>query len=185
VFYAIIVSPLLLGVLVRNFGWLIILSPQGPLNQILLGLGLTQQPVRLLYTQGAVVLALIHVFLPFMVLPITGALRATPGTLAEASEALGAGWLRTFWHVTLPLSFPGLQAGVILVFVLSVSAYVTPALIGGQGSAYLSLLMVQELTGAFAWPFGAALALVLAAAMLLCVLAFTLATHRLAARTAR
>jgi putative spermidine/putrescine transport system permease protein len=185
VFYAIIVSPLLLGVLVRNFGWLIILAPMGPFNRSAMALGLVDHPMRLLFTQGAVALALVHVFLPFMVLPLTGALRATPGHLAEASESLGAGWLQTFWHVTLPLSFPGVQAGVILVFVLSVSAYVTPALIGGQGSTFMPLLMVQELIGAFAWPFGAALALVLAAAMVLVVLAFTLATSRLAARTAR
>jgi putative spermidine/putrescine transport system permease protein len=157
----------------------------GPFNRAAMALGLVDHPMRLLFTQGAVALALVHVFLPFMVLPLTGALRATPGHLAEASESLGAGWLQTFWHVTLPLSFPGVQAGVILVFVLSVSAYVTPALIGGQGSTFMPLLMVQELIGAFAWPFGAALALVLAAAMVLVVLAFTLATSRLAARTAR
>lgn len=185
VFYAIIVSPLLLGVLVRNFGWLIILSPEGPLSRAAQALGLTTLPWRMLFTPGAVVLALVHVFLPFMVLPITGALRAMPGHLAEASESLGAGWWQTVWHVTLPLSFPGVQAGVILVFVLSCSAYVTPALIGGQGGGLMPLLVVQELVGSFAWPFGAALALVLAAAMLACVLLFTLATRRLAARTAR
>ena len=185
VFYAVIVSPLLLGVLVRNFGWLIILSPQGPLNQVALGLGLISMPWRLLFTPAAVALALVHVFLPFMVLPITGALRATPAQLAEASESLGAGWWLTFWHVTLPLSFPGVQAGVILVFVLSCSAYVTPALIGGQGGGLMPLLVVQELVGSFAWPFGSALALVMAAAMAAAVLLFALATRRLALRTAR
>jgi ABC-type spermidine/putrescine transport system permease subunit I len=184
VFYAIIVSPLLLGVLVRNFGWLIILSPQGPLNQVALGVGLIGTPWRLLFTPAAVALALVHVFLPFMVLPITGALRATPPHLAEASESLGAGWW-TFWHVTLPLSFPGVQAGVILVFVLSCSAYVTPALIGGQGGGLMPLLVVQELVGSFAWPFGSALALVMAAAMVASVLVFALATRHLAVRTAR
>lgn len=185
VFYAIIVSPLLLGVLVRNFGWLIILSPQGPLNQVALALRLIATPWRLLFTPGAVALALVHVFLPFMVLPITNALRATPGELAEASGSLGAGWWSTFWHVTLPLSFPGVQAGVILVFVLSCSAYVTPALIGGQGGSLMPLLVVQALIGSFAWPLGSALALVMAAAMVLSVLLFTLATRRLALRTAR
>jgi putative spermidine/putrescine transport system permease protein len=142
-------------------------------------------PWRMLFTPGAVALALVHVFVPFMVLPITGALRATPGYLAEASDSLGAGWWQTFWHVTLPLSFPGVQAGVILVFVLSCSAYVTPALIGGQGGTFMPLLVVQELVGSFAWPFGSALALVMAAAMLLAVLLFGLATHRLSVRTAR
>ena len=98
---------------------------------------------------------------------------------------MAAGRWRTFWQVTLPLSFPGVRAGVILVFVLSVSAYVTPALMGGQGATFMPLLMVQQLVGAFAWPFGAALSLVLAAAMIACVLAFALATRGLALRTAR
>jgi putative spermidine/putrescine transport system permease protein len=185
VFYAIVVSPLLLGVLVRNFGWLIVLSPEGPLSRLGLALGLIAIPLRLLFTPGAVVLALVHVFLPFMVLPITGALRATPRELADASGSLGAGWWHTFWHVTLPLSFPGVQAGVILVFVLACSAYVTPALIGGQGGGLMPLLLVQALVGSFAWPFGAALALVMAVAMLACVLLFALATRRLARRTSR
>ena len=185
VFYAVIVSPLLLGVLVRNFGWLIVLSPEGPLNQLALATGLIRVPWRMLFTPGAVVLALVHVFVPFMVLPITGALRAMPGHLAEASGSLGAGWWQTFWHITLPLSFPGVQAGVILVFVLSCSAYVTPALIGGQGGGLMPLLVVQELVGSFAWPFGSALALVMAGAMTVSVLLFAALTRRLAQRTTR
>ena len=184
-FYAIVISPLLVGVLVRNFGWLIILSVSGPLNQLLRGLGLIDAPLRLLFSQGAVALGLIHVFVPFMVLPIAGALRKIPPDLAEASDALGAGRWFGFWHVTLPLSFPGIQAGTILVFVLSVSAYVTPALLGGQGRTFLSILTVQELLGSFAWPLGATLALVMAAAMGLVVLGFLAATRRLAERTAR
>jgi putative spermidine/putrescine transport system permease protein len=182
-FYAFIVSPLLVGVLVRNFGWLIILSVSGPLNRVLLALGLIAHPLQLLFALGTIVLALVHVFVPFMVLPIANALRAMPPSLPEASASLGAGWVRTFWRITLPLSFPGIQAGVILVFVLSVSAYVTPALLGGQAVKLMSLLVVQELTGAFAWPFGAALALLMAAATLVAVALFTLATRRLAERT--
>jgi putative spermidine/putrescine transport system permease protein len=183
VFYAFIVSPLLVGVLVRNFGWMIILSVSGPLNRLLLACGLIAHPLQLLFAPGTIVLALVHVFVPFMVLPIANALRGISPSLVEASGSLGAGWLRTFVRITLPLSFPGVQAGVILVFVLSVAAYVTPALLGGQLVKLLSLMVVQELTGSFAWPFGAALALLMAVATLLVVALFAAATRRLADRT--
>jgi putative spermidine/putrescine transport system permease protein len=183
VFYAFIVSPLLIGVLVRNFGWVVLLTVDGPLNRWLLAGGLIERPLRLLFTQGIVVMALVHVFTPFMVLPIATALRNINPALRDASASLGAGRLETFRRVTLPLSFPGVQAGVVLVFVLSVAAYVTPALLGGQGIPYMPSVVVRELIGSFAWPFGAALAVVMALATLSVVTVFTLLTHRLAERT--
>jgi ABC-type spermidine/putrescine transport system permease subunit I len=183
VFFACIVSPLLIGVLVRNFGWMLIIAVDGPMNRWLIAAGLIERPLRLLFTQGLVVLALVHVFVPFMVLPIATALRNIPPGLREASVSLGASRFETFRRVTLPLAFPGIQAGVILVFVLSVAAYVTPALLGGQGIAYMPAVVVRELIGSFAWPFGAALAVVMALATLAVVTLFTAATWRLAERT--
>lgn len=182
-FYALVVSPLLIGVLVRNFGWMILLAVDGPLNRALLGLGLIERPLRLLFNQGVVAMALVHVFTPFMVLPITNALRNLDPALREASLSLGAGRFETFRRVTWPLSFPGVQAGVTLVFVLSVAAYVTPALLGGQGVALMPAIIVQQLTGSFAWPFGAALAVTLAASTLAIVAVFAGLTRRLAERT--
>ncbi|HWK43938.1 MAG TPA: ABC transporter permease [Stellaceae bacterium] len=183
VFYVCVVSPLLVGVLVRNFGWMIILAVDGPLNRLLLTVGLIDTPLRMLFNQGVVILALVHVFVPFMVLPITNALRNIDGALVEASASLGASDTRTFWRITFPLSFPGVQAALVLVFVLASSAYVTPALLGGQAVALLPSLIVDQLIGALAWPFGAALAIVLAAAMSLVVLAFTALSRPLAERT--
>lgn len=183
VFYACIVSPLLIGVLVRNFGWMLVVAVDGPMNRWLMAAGLIERPLRLLFTQGLVVLALVHVFTPFMVLPITNALRNINPALRDASASLGASRLETFRRVTLPLAFPGVQAGVVLVFVLSVAAFVTPALLGGQGIAYMPSVVVRELIGSFAWPFGAALAVIMAASTLAVVTVFTLATHRLAERT--
>ncbi len=183
VFYACIVSPLLIGVLVRNFGWLVLLTVDGPLNRWLLAGGLIERPMRLIFTQGIVVMALVHVFTPFMVLPIATALRNISPSLRDASASLGAGRVETFFRVTLPMSFPGVQAGVTLVFVLSVAAFVTPALLGGQGIPYMPAVVVRELIGSFAWPFGAALAVVMALATLSVVVLFTLLTHRLAERT--
>lgn len=168
-FYAFVVSPLLIGVLVRNFGWMIILSFGGPLNQVLLALGVIERPLRLLFNIHVVVIALVHVFMPFMVLPITNALRAIDPALNEASTSLGASRWRTFCRVTLPLSLPGILAGVILVFVLAVSAFVTPVLLGGQTVALMPSIVIQQLIGVFAWPFGAALAILLSASTLAAV----------------
>lgn len=181
--YACIVSPLLIGVLVRNFGWMILLAVDGPMNRWLMMAGIIERPLRMLFNQGVVIMALVHVFTPFMVLPIANALRNVNLSLFDASASLGAGKIETFFRVTLPLSFPGVQAGVTLVFVLSVAAYVTPALLGGQSIALMPAVVVLQLTGSFAWPFGAALAVMMAVATLSIVAAFTMLTYRLAERT--
>ena len=180
--YAFIASPLMTGVLVRNFGWMILVALNGPLNQTLMGLGIVERPLRLMFTQGIVIVALVHVFVPFMVLPINNALRNISPALLEASASMGASRRATFWRVVFPLSFPGVQSGMILVFVLSVAAYVTPALLGGQLVQRMPTLIVQELTSTFAWPFGSTLALMMSAATLLIVIAFALLTARLMER---
>lgn len=180
--YACVASPLMIGVLIRNFGWMIVVNVDGPLNRSLLALGIIDRPMRLLFTQGLVVMALVHVFTPFMVLPINNALRNINPAILEASESLGAGRIATFWKVILPLSFPGVQPGVILVFVLATAAYVTPALLGGQMVSLMPTLVVQALVGSFDWPLGAALAVVMATASLIAVIVFSLATHRLMER---
>lgn len=184
-FYICVVSPLLVGVLVRNFGWMIVLSFNGPLNQILLSLGLIHQPMRLLFNLPVVVLALVHVFVPFMVLPITNALRNIDPALEEASNSLGATRWETFCRVTLPLSLPGVLAGVTLVFALAMSAFVTPALLGGQNVVLMPTIIIQQLIGAFAWPFGAALAMTLSLAVLAEIGLLTMAMRPLMRRIGR
>ncbi len=184
-FYACVVSPLLVGVLVRNFGWMIVVSFQGPLNQVLLALGLINQPLRLLFNLPIVVVALVHVFVPFMVLPITNALRNIDPSLYDASASLGAKGYETFWRVTLPLSVPGVLAGVVLVFVLAISAFVTPVLLGGQNIVMMSSIVIQQLIGVFAWPFGAALAMALSIMTIIAVSLLTLIMRPLMRRTAR
>lgn len=180
--YACVASPLMIGVLIRNFGWMVVINVDGPLNRALLSLGVIDRPLRLLFTQGLVVLALVHVFTPFMVLPINNALRNINPAVLEASRSLGAGRFATFWKVILPLSFPGVQPGLILVFVLATAAYVTPALLGGQMVTLMPTLVVQTLVGTFDWPLGATLAVMMATAALLAVIFFSLATHRLMER---
>lgn len=182
ILYALVASPLMIGVLIRNFGWMIFLNVDGPLNRALLAVGIIDSPLRLLFTQGLVAMALVHVFTPFMVLPINNALRNISPALIEASASLGAGSAATFWRIVLPLSFPGVQPGVILVFVLATAAYVTPALLGGQMVTLMPTLVVQSLVGSFDWPLGASLAVVMALSTLTIVVLFSLATYRLMER---
>lgn len=183
ILYACIASPLMTGVLVRNFGWMIAAALNGPLNETLLALGILERPLRLLFTQGLVILALVHVFVPFMVLPINNALRNISPTLIEASSSMGATRREVFRDIILPLSFPGIYPGMILVYVLAVAAYVTPALLGGQMVSYMPTLIIGELTGTFQWPFGSALAIVLSVSTVLVVGLFTALTSRLMERS--
>lgn len=178
VLYVCVLSPLLVGLVVRTFAWMIILSNNGVANQTLIALGVIDFPLHLLNTPQGVVIALTHVFLPFVILPLLGNLQAIGPDLAMASRSLGASRLRTFLTVTLPLSLPGIQAGTILVFVLSISAYVTPALLGGVSGRTMSVLVVQYLIDNFRWPAGAALALILAVVALLAVVGYLRLTAR-------
>jgi putative spermidine/putrescine transport system permease protein len=174
--YAAVLSPLLTGVVIRCFGWIVLLSNNGLVNQLLgfVGLG----PFHLMYNSLGVGIALVHVFLPFMILPIMNGLQAIDPKLREAALTLGASQRRAFLRVTLPLAMPGVQSGVILVFVLSASAYVIPMLMGGGQVNTTPTIVVQALMGNLLWPFGAALALVLSLAVLTLIGLFGMATRR-------
>ncbi len=162
--FAAVLSPLLVGVVIRSYGWIIILANNGIINQTLRSMGWIDAPVRLMYNEFGVMLALVHVFLPFMILPLTGAIQSIDPSLEAAARSLGAPRWRVFTRVVLPLSLPGIQSGTILVFVLAVSAYVTPMLLGGGNVQTMATLVVQQLVDAFLWPVGAALALILSLA---------------------
>jgi putative spermidine/putrescine transport system permease protein len=129
-----VVLPILTSVVVRTFSWIVILGRQGVLNQIVLGLGLAHEPLRLLYTEVGVVMVLAQVQMPLMVLPILTVLSKLDPNLADASRALGAGEWRTLWRITLPLSLPGVIAGCILTYAASITAFVTQSLIGGRSA---------------------------------------------------
>jgi putative spermidine/putrescine transport system permease protein len=174
--YACVLSPLLTGVVIRCFGWIVLLANNGLVNQMLGGFGIG--PVRLMYNQVGVTIALVHVFLPLMILPIMNAIQAIDPKLEEAACTLGASRRRVFLRVILPLSMPGVQSGVILVFVLTASAYVVPMLLGGGQVLTMPVLVVQTLLGSLLWPFGAALALVLSLTVLTAIWAFAFSTRR-------
>ena len=164
-----ILLPLLTSSVVRTFAWVVILGRQGIINNLLIDLGAIAVPLKLLYTPGAVTVALAQIELPLMVLPLITALLNVDGNLRQASLALGAGHWRTFFQVTVPLSVPGLLAGGLLVFASSVSAFVTQTLVGGGQQMFMPFYMYQQAIQANDYPFAAAIAVVLLVAVLLIV----------------
>jgi len=172
-----IILPLFTSNIVRSFGWMILLGRRGLINEWLLGLGLVERPVRFIGTETGVLIGLVYVLLPFIVLTVGNALAKVDPSYEQASADLGAGRLATFWHVTLPLSIPGAVSGAILVFALTVSAYVTPALLSGGQITVLPMLIFQQYSSVFDFHYGGALAITL--------LAFTLAMIGLASLVGR
>lgn len=176
--FAGVLSPLLVGVVVRCYGWTILLANHGLINQAIEGSGLFHHRIRLMYNAFGVSVGLVHVFLPFMILPLVSTIQSIDPALEEAARSLGSSRMRTFFRVTFPLSLPGIQAGVILVFMLTISAYVIPILLGAMQFKILPTIVIQLLIGAFLWPFGAALALILSTAGATSVFLFMRVTSR-------
>jgi len=164
--------PLWTSVLIRSYAWIVLLQRRGVVNTILTSVNLTDEPLKLLYTQGAVVLAMTHVLLPFVILPIYSSLRLLPSDYVRAARNLGAGQIRAFLHVTLPLSLPGIFAGATMCFVLALGFYITPALVGGPGSMLMANLIGQQTTVLLDWPFAAALSTILLAMTIVLIVAF-------------
>lgn len=177
----IVVLPIMTSVVVRTFAWIVILGRHGVLNQIVQGLGLTQEPLKLLYSEVGVVIVLAQVQMPLMVLPILTVLSRIDPNLSDASQALGAGVWRTLWRVTLPLSTPGIVAGCILTYAACVTAFVTQSLIGGARLVYMPLHIYQQAIGANNWPFAAALSVI----FMIAVLAAVALLNTIAARAHR
>ena len=166
--------PLMLSNVVRAYGWIAVLGKQGVINTVLLGAGIIEFPVPMLYSLDAVVLGLMTILLPYMIISIVNSLTSLDRSYAEAAQSLGAGPLRTFIHVTWPLSSPGVAAGMQLVFFLTLSAYVTIVLLGGPRFSLL-VSLVYSSAMAFQWTFSAALAFVLLAVALATSAVITLA----------
>jgi putative spermidine/putrescine transport system permease protein len=149
-----IFSPILVSVVVRSYGWIVLLSDQGPVNWLLLRLGIVAEPVTLVFNLLGVVISLTHVFLPFVVFPIFSSLTRLDPELKEAAEDLGAGWWTTFRRITFPLSLPGVVAGAQICFTLALGAFVTPAMLGG-GRVLVLPLQVYNATAEINWPVAA------------------------------
>lgn len=169
---ACVLLPLWTSALVRSYAWIVILQRRGLINDTLLGLGVISEPLKLIYTEGAVILAMTHVLLPFMILPIFGAIRAIPNELVQAARNLGAGQVTVFVKILLPLSLPGIFAGCLMTFILALGFYVTPALVGGPSSLLMATLIGQQTTETLDWGFAGALSTVLLCVTLVIVVCF-------------
>jgi putative spermidine/putrescine transport system permease protein len=176
--YIIVVTPLFTSNIVRAFGWIIMLGRRGIVNETLIGLGLIERPLALLFTQTSIVIGLSYIMTPFMVLTVASVLQNVDRSLEEAAQDLGAGRLATFMTVTLPLSLPGIIAGSLIVFTLSVSAYVTPSIMSGGKSVVMSMLIFQQYTSVFDFNFGATLAVTLLITTIALVLGYLLVIER-------
>lgn len=163
--------PFFANALVRVYAWMLILRADGLLNNLLMAAGLTTQPLQLLYSPGAVVVAMVYQYLPFMVLPLFASIEKLDLRLIEASRDLGAGPATTFRRVILPLSMPGVVAGLVLVFVPSFGNFLAPTLVGGAKDLQVGPLLAQAFLSARDWPFGAAVSTVLSGVVLLCLFA--------------
>ncbi len=149
--------------LIRLYAWIAILQPTGLHNRALLSLGLVHTPVLLIYNDFSVVLGLVYSYLPFMVLPLYGSLSQLDENLVEAAADLGARPARVFRDVVLPLSWPGIAAGAVLVFVPAIGEFVVPDLLGGDGTPMIGKIIWQEFFDNVDWPAAAAIAMVLVA----------------------
>src|SRR5258707_5216837 len=154
-----LIMPLMVSAVIRIFGWIVILGRKRLVNQTLVALGL--EPIKLLYSETAVVIGLVNIFVPFMVLPIMASIERVPPNLEEAAQNLGANWYRMFRRVILPLSLPGLISGCLLVYSLSISAFVTPALMGNARERMAGQQIYDEVLVSFNWPGASSLSLTL------------------------
>ncbi|TPG73358.1 ABC transporter permease [Brevibacillus laterosporus] len=168
-----ILCPHLISVVIRNFGWVVILGDTGWLNSLLIKVGLIDAPIRLLYNELGIVVGLTDAFIAYMVLAIATSLYTIDASLYKAASILGATRLQSFFHITLPLSIPGVFAGITLVFSLSMSAYVTPALMGGTSVKVIPVLAFEQIMSTLNWPLGAALAILLLSSTVVLVTLFT------------
>ncbi len=167
------------SLIVRNYGWLVVLADRGPINGLLMSLGLSAEPIRMVYSEGAIVVGLVHYCLPFMILPIYASLLRIPASLGEASAVLGAGAFTTFRTVTWPLSLPGVFGGTTLTFAICASAFVTPLMLGSPQTAMISQVAADQMLVALNFPRGSAVIVILTVLTFLAVALYALIVRRL------
>ena len=161
-----VMIPFWTNFLVRTYAWRVILGNDGPLNGLLLGLGIIQEPLPLIFNEGAVLVGLVYGYLPFMVLPLYAAIERIDFSLIEAANDLYANGRAAFLRVVLPLSMPGVVAGSILVFIPSLGTFVTTDLLGGSKTVMIGNLIQSQFLTARDWPFGSAISVLLMVAVL-------------------
>lgn len=156
-----ILLPYFTSVIVRTYAWMVLLGRAGVVNQVLLSLGITEGPLQLLYNRGAVVVGMTYVLLPYMVLTLYGAMRGVDPRLLQAADGMGASPARVFLRVFLPLTRAGVIAGVLLVFILAIGFFITPALMGAPEDMMAGMLIERQIELANNWPVAAIMSIVL------------------------
>lgn len=156
-----VISPLMVSIIVRSIGWTIILGNEGFINALLTALGIIDTPLRLMQSFWSVVAGMVHILIPFMVLSVASVLGKIDPAYAEAATVMGANPVRTFLKVTLPLSVQGIASGSVIVFCLTVGAYVTPVMLGRGKVTVLAMTIHEQMVVLVDWPTGAAVAMVL------------------------
>jgi putative spermidine/putrescine transport system permease protein len=172
------VFPFLVSALVRAYGWMVILGESGIINQMLLKFGIIEEPLKILYTQSAVTIGLVHLLIPYMILSIASVVQNIDPNLEAAAESLGANRWQTFQKVIFPLSLPGVITGCILVFTVSMTAFVTPKLLGGPKVKLMSTMVYQEVQITFNWGMASAVSFVLLGTILVVLILSNLLTSK-------
>jgi len=172
-----ITLPFFTSLIVRLYAWLLILRPSGFINAALMSLGIPD-PAQLIYTETAVLIGMTYIFIPFMFMPVYASVEKLDQRLLEASADLGASRWQTFFNVILPITLPGIAAGSLIVFIPSLGNFIVPSLLGGARVLMIGSLVEQQFLAARNWPFGAALAMLLMAAVLICLVLYVMAQGR-------
>jgi putrescine transport system permease protein len=167
-----IILPFWTSFLIRVYAWMGILSQEGLLNQLLMGLGLISDPLIILNTNTAVYIGIVYTYLPFMILPIYSALEKLDASLLEAAEDLGCSRFKAFWLVTIPLSKGGIIAGSFLVFIPAIGEFVIPSLLGGSSTLMIGKVLWEEFFSNRDWPVAAAVAVVLLLILIIPIILF-------------
>ena len=167
-----VILPFWTSFLIRVYAWVGILSNEGFLNQFLMGIGITSEPLTILNTNTAVYIGIVYTYLPFMILPIYSALDRLDGSLVEAAEDLGCSRLKAFWLVTIPLSKNGIIAGCFLVFIPALGEFVIPSLLGGSGTLMIGKVLFEEFFSNRDWPVASAVAVILLLILIIPIVLF-------------
>ncbi|TIX87780.1 ABC transporter permease [Rhizobium sp. P44RR-XXIV] len=173
-----ITLPFFSSLIVRLFVWVMILRPTGLINNTLMATGVISAPLEMIYTDGAIILGMVYVFIPFMFMPVYASIEKLDWRLIQASLDLGAGPIRTFFRIILPLTTPGIIGGSIIVFIPALGNFVVPAVLGGAKVMMLGSLIEAQFLSARNWPFGAALAMMVMAVMLILLVAYVIVSGR-------
>ena len=152
-----VLLPFWTSLLVRTTAWIVLLQKEGVVNSLLLALGVINEPLTMIYDRFGVVIAMTHILAPFMILPLVSVMRQIPPGYVRAARSLGASPMTAFWRIYLPQSLPGISAGVLLVFILAIGYYITPALVGGAGDQMMSFFIADNLTRSLNWGLASAL----------------------------